>query len=29
MEESHVHDISRVIQIALAPAFLLTAPGGA
>jgi hypothetical protein len=24
MEESHVHDISRVIQIALAPAFLLT-----
>jgi hypothetical protein len=29
MEESHVHDISRVIQIALAPAFLLTALGGA
>jgi small-conductance mechanosensitive channel len=24
MEESHVHDIARVIQIALAPAFLLT-----
>jgi hypothetical protein len=24
MEESHVHDIARVIQLALAPAFLLT-----
>ena len=24
MEESHVHDIARVIQVALAPAFLLT-----
>ncbi len=27
MEESHVHDITRVIQLALAPAFLLTAVG--
>ncbi len=27
MEESHVHDIARVIQVALAPAFLLTAVG--
>ncbi len=27
MEESHVHDIARVIQLALAPAFLLTAVG--
>jgi len=25
MDESHVHDITRVIQLALAPAFLLTA----
>lgn len=25
MEESHVHDIARAIQLALAPAFLLTA----
>jgi hypothetical protein len=25
MDESHVHDIARVIQLALAPAFLLTA----
>jgi hypothetical protein len=24
MEESHIHDIARVIQLALAPAFLLT-----
>jgi hypothetical protein len=27
MEESHVHDIARVIQMALAPAFLLSAVG--
>jgi hypothetical protein len=27
MDESHVHDITRVIQLALAPAFLLTAIG--
>jgi hypothetical protein len=27
MDESHVHDIARVIQLALAPAFLLTAIG--
>jgi hypothetical protein len=27
MEESHVHDIARVIQLALAPAFLLTGVG--
>jgi hypothetical protein len=27
MDESHVHDIARVIQLALAPAFLLTAVG--
>ena len=25
MDESHVHDITRVIQLVLAPAFLLTA----
>jgi len=29
MEESQVHDIARVIQMALAPAFLLTGTGGA
>jgi hypothetical protein len=28
MEESHVHDIARVIQMALVPAFLLTGTGG-
>jgi small-conductance mechanosensitive channel len=28
MDESHVHDITRVIQLALAPAFLLTAIAG-
>jgi hypothetical protein len=27
MDEAHVHDIARVIQLALAPAFLLTAIG--
>src|SRR5512137_944455 len=27
MQESHVHDIARVIQMALAPAFLLSAVG--
>jgi hypothetical protein len=27
MDESHVHDITRVIQLALAPAFLLTGIG--
>jgi len=27
MDETHVHDIARVIQLALAPAFLLTAVG--
>jgi hypothetical protein len=27
MDEAHVHDIARVIQLALAPAFLLTAVG--
>jgi len=29
MEESHVHDVTRVIQIAIAAAFLLGALGGA
>jgi len=28
MDEAHVHDITRVIQLALAPAFLLTAIAG-
>ncbi|HVP67079.1 MAG TPA: DUF2721 domain-containing protein [Anaeromyxobacteraceae bacterium] len=27
MDETHIHDITRVIQLALAPAFLLTAVG--